>query len=355
MTDGELAVLGLVVEAPRHGYEIEQVIQERGMREWTGIGFSSIYYLLAKLTKGGLLEVARDRAASGGPARKVYRVTPAGMEACRAATVEALVAGSADRPFLLGLSNVAVLPPGQARDAVREYGDRIEAQLDLVRAKSDAVPAGSPWFVDAIFDYSVATMEAELAWVRGLSERMRTMEKKVEDMPRKMKPFVPEITEAPPRTMAVARTTGDPTEVGARVFPALYGAVYPLKFALKKQGVEYKMEPPRARWFGGPDWATLPREEWKAEWAIPVPEGTTDLIQKDPEIPVTVETWDYGTVAEVLFIGAYADEEPTIRALHAFIDEQGYEIAGPHEEEYQSQPNAKAPKTVIRYQVRPKS
>ena len=44
MTNAELAVLSLVVEAPRHGYEIEQAIAERGMREWTEIGFSSIYY-----------------------------------------------------------------------------------------------------------------------------------------------------------------------------------------------------------------------------------------------------------------------------------------------------------------------
>ncbi len=354
MTDGELAVLGLIVEAPRHGYEIEQVIQERGMREWTGIGFSSIYYILTKLTSAGLLEAAEGRS-HGGPARKVYRPTAAGVAACRAATLKALVTGSGERPFLLGLSNVAMLPPHQAEAAVREYADRIETQLGEVRVKRGAVEEGSPWFVDAIFDYSVATMSAELAWVRGLSERMNEMEGQVDPMPRKMKPLVPEIVEAPSRTMAVARTTGDPTEVGAKVFPALYGAVYPLKSALKNQGVEYKIEPPRARWFGGPDWATLPRDQWEAAWAIPVPDGTTDLVQKDPEIPVTVETWDYGTVAEVLFIGAYADEESTIRQLHGFIDDQGYEIAGAHEEEYQSRPDAKAPKTVIRYQVRRKS
>jgi DNA-binding PadR family transcriptional regulator len=48
MTNAELAILSLVVEKPRHGYQIEQVIEERGMREWTEVGFSSIYYLLKK-------------------------------------------------------------------------------------------------------------------------------------------------------------------------------------------------------------------------------------------------------------------------------------------------------------------
>jgi DNA-binding PadR family transcriptional regulator len=48
--------LTLVAERPRHGYEIERVIEERGMREWTEIGFSSIYYLLKKLEREGLIE-----------------------------------------------------------------------------------------------------------------------------------------------------------------------------------------------------------------------------------------------------------------------------------------------------------
>ena len=55
MTNKELAILGLVAEGPGYGYQIEQVIEERGMRNWTEIGFSSIYYILNKLEKEGWL------------------------------------------------------------------------------------------------------------------------------------------------------------------------------------------------------------------------------------------------------------------------------------------------------------
>ncbi|MFL7891509.1 MAG: PadR family transcriptional regulator, partial [Anaerolineales bacterium] len=48
MTNAELAILSLIAEQPRHGYDIEQAIVARGMRDWTEIGFSSIYYLLNK-------------------------------------------------------------------------------------------------------------------------------------------------------------------------------------------------------------------------------------------------------------------------------------------------------------------
>ena len=43
MTRADLAVLALVAEEPRYGYQIEGIIAKRGMREWTEIGFSSIY------------------------------------------------------------------------------------------------------------------------------------------------------------------------------------------------------------------------------------------------------------------------------------------------------------------------
>ena len=56
MTNAELAILSLIAEQPRHGYDIEQIIEARGMRDWTEIGFSSIYYLLNKLEKAGLIE-----------------------------------------------------------------------------------------------------------------------------------------------------------------------------------------------------------------------------------------------------------------------------------------------------------
>ena len=65
-----------------------------------------------------------------------------------------------------------------------------------------------------------------------------------------------------------------------------------------------------------------------------------------------IERWEYGTVAEILHLGPYSEEGPTIERLHKFIEESGYEIAGVHEEEYLTRPDAKVQKTVIRYEVR---
>ncbi|MEI7834215.1 MAG: GyrI-like domain-containing protein, partial [bacterium] len=157
-------------------------------------------------------------------------------------------------------------------------------------------------------------------------------------MPRVLKTD-PVIIELPARLMATVTSVGDPNVVGGSVMPALYGAVYPLKFALKKQGIEFKVETLRARW---PDAHLLPKDQWTAHWAIPVPEGTMELLQKVPGVTVALQTWQYGTVAQILHLGPYTEEGPTVIRLHQFITDSGYEIAGPHEEEYVTRPDAKA-------------
>ena len=72
MTNAELAILSLIAETPRHGYDIEQTIENRGMREWTEIGFSSIYYLLNKLEKTGFVGSELIATHGRGSARRVW-------------------------------------------------------------------------------------------------------------------------------------------------------------------------------------------------------------------------------------------------------------------------------------------
>ena len=89
--------------------------------------------------------------------------------------------------------------------------------------------------------------------------------------------------------------------------------------------------------------------------ALPVPNDTTELFQKVPGVEVKLETWNYGPVAQVLYLGQYSEETATIEKLIKFVHDSGYEISGYHEEEVsERRPNAKVPKTIIRYEVRKK-
>jgi len=169
--------------------------------------------------------------------------------------------------------------------------------------------------------------------------------------PRKLKTD-PIILEMPSQKIAVVQGKGSPDKVFPKIFPALFGSVYTLKFDLKKRGLEsFKVSCPRARF---PDAHLYPKGEWVIITGIPIPDNTKSLPQKEPGTEVKIETWEYGTVAQILHIGAYDQVKETIDRLQQFITANSYEIAGPHEEEYQSKPDAKVLKTLIRYQVKKK-
>jgi DNA-binding PadR family transcriptional regulator len=172
MTNAELAVLSLVAERPRHGYEIEQVITERGMRDWTDVGFSSIYYLLNKLEEEGLVEGQLQRSEGRGPARKVYKITQKGWRAQVEATLQALSTPQRGAvPFLLGLSNLPIVPRERAVGALDEYIQQLEDKRgQLVQRVEEQRPL--PRFVEAMFDYSLTLIEAELNWMQTFKREM---------------------------------------------------------------------------------------------------------------------------------------------------------------------------------------
>lgn len=165
MTGAELTVLGLLVEQPRHGYELEEVISARGMREWTEIGFSSIYYLLGRLRDRGLITEVDSPRGGRGKARRVYDATPDGRAACASAAEAALAeVRPVFPPLLVGLANQPVIPPDRLRDALAARARALEGQIARVRAAAEAQP-GMPPFVRAIFDYSLGLLEAERDWL----------------------------------------------------------------------------------------------------------------------------------------------------------------------------------------------
>ena len=167
MTNAELAILSLIAENPHHGYEIEQVIDARGMREWTEVGFSSIYYILKKLQGQGLIQSQPEPPKGRGPGRKVYRLTPAGRAAWRRATLAVLANPErAYSPFQLGLANLPLVPVQDAILALRDNSQRLLDRRDHVRARMDRAGDDLPFDVAAMFDLSLTLIEAELDWVR---------------------------------------------------------------------------------------------------------------------------------------------------------------------------------------------
>ncbi|MBC8193939.1 MAG: GyrI-like domain-containing protein [FCB group bacterium] len=161
----------------------------------------------------------------------------------------------------------------------------------------------------------------------------------------------PQISEKPSQYMLVYKAEGDPNETVGNAFGALFSTFFNLK-----KDHDMDMVAPLARWPKGPN---TPKDEWVGIYGMPIKASVTEIpassLAEHPALKL--DTWTYGQVAEILHIGSYASEAPTVERLHQFIKESGYEIVGMHEEEYLKGPGMFGPGnpdkyyTIIRYPV----
>lgn len=377
MTNAELAVLSLITERARHGYEIEQVIEERGMREWTEIGFSSIYYVLARLEKRGLVESRVESRQGQGPNRRLFHPTPAGRQAFRSAVYDALsTLQPVASPFMLGLGILPALEPAEALTALSAYRTRLAKRLVQVAERRRAQGHLVPDFVDALFERTQVLIRAELDWLDRFIQRQkegtRTMSVTL-DLTRLHKGAYtaraePSLVSVPTGNFLTIEGRGEPGGGEfTQALEALYSTCYTLKFRLKAEGLDFKVGVLEGLWYGGPEWQEIPRERWPWKLMIRQPDyvtseavesAVTEVVRKkknETARQLKLEVFDEGLAAQIMHLGPYSEELPTIERLHAFIAGSGYEPVGTHHEIYLSDPNRTAPekmKTILRHPVR---
>jgi hypothetical protein len=185
----------------------------------------------------------------------------------------------------------------------------------------------------------------------------------------------PAILEVPERSFVAVDGRGSPeSEAYQAAIQTLYGTAYTLKFACRNADAErdFKVAPLEGLWWGDTERPSLAelqaeREAWNWRMMIALPDDVTAAEvaaaaeaaarKRRPETPVEVrfERFEEGLAAQLMHIGPYSDEAPTIERLHAWVAEQGYELHGRHHEIYLGDPRRTAPgrlKTVIRHPVR---
>ena len=73
----DLCLLAVVADEPAYGYEMTKRLRTRGL---SVVGEGSIYPLLGRLERDGLVDTYRA-ASDGGPPRKYYRASATGRRA----------------------------------------------------------------------------------------------------------------------------------------------------------------------------------------------------------------------------------------------------------------------------------
>jgi hypothetical protein len=177
------------------------------------------------------------------------------------------------------------------------------------------------------------------------------------------------VVDVPPLNFLMIDGQGNPNtspDFGAAL-EALYAMSYTLKFAVKlgKLAIDYPVMALEGLWWTD-DLSRFSMDEkdlWKWTAMMMQPEFVTRAMveearaqvarKKNPAaLPkVRFEGFHEGSCAQIMHIGPFATEGPTIKRLHDFIEEGGHKLRGKHHEIYLSDPRRAAPekvKTVIR-------
>jgi DNA-binding PadR family transcriptional regulator len=171
----ELAVLGLLHEAPLHGYELRKRLNT--VLGWGRVlSYGSLYPALKKLLKAGL--IAEDAGAVPTTAsrrqRIVYALTPAGEERFRVLMAEAGPSAWEDDNFDVRFAffsrtdmeiRLRILEGRRAR--LEERLERVQGQLDRTQQQMDR-------YATELQRHGVESVQREVRWLSELINAERT-------------------------------------------------------------------------------------------------------------------------------------------------------------------------------------
>lgn len=166
---------------------------------------------------------------------------------------------------------------------------------------------------------------------------------------------------------------GDPSNSASgymNALQALYALFYTMKFSLKKSkpALDIAAMPLESLWWADVmnDFATMDRNAWKWTAMIALPaQVTPEMVEAARGIAITkknipelnairYEKFREGFAAQILHIGPFESEGPSVQKLHEYIAAEGYKPAGKHHELYFSDPSRTKPeafKTILRQPI----
>lgn len=181
----------------------------------------------------------------------------------------------------------------------------------------------------------------------------------------------PFVVQVPKMNFIMIDGKGDPntSQEYMDAIQTLYPVAYTIKFTSKiKYGNDFGVMPLEGLWWteNMADFSAEDKSNWLWTAMIMQPEVVTEDIYKQAVQQVKAkknpaslnklrfDTYDEGRAAQVMYVGPYSNEGPTIQQLHKFIKEQGGNLSGTnkhHHEIYLGDPRRTDPsklKTIIR-------
>jgi DNA-binding PadR family transcriptional regulator len=170
------ALLGLLNEADRHGYDLKQSYDRR-FGAARPLRFGQVYRTLAQLQRDGLIEAVGVEHGAG-PDRKRYSITPEGVT-----DLQRWLSEPEDpQPQLqIVLFTKVVLALLSGKTAERFLEDQRRRHLEVMRELTNARRTAS--LRDSmLIDYQLFHIEADLRWIDHASGRLDTLAAEIKEL-----------------------------------------------------------------------------------------------------------------------------------------------------------------------------
>jgi DNA-binding PadR family transcriptional regulator len=171
----ELAVLALLREGPMHPYRMQSLLRDRREDEVLGLKRGSLYHAINRLSRAALIEPVTVGREGRRPERTTYRLTTTGAHAFLRLLRQRIATPQSEPSEFMG--SVSFLVHLAQKDAVTQLELRARALEGQAQAL-DAVLKHVGRHVARILlverEYLLAMHQAELEWVRGLIDEIRS-------------------------------------------------------------------------------------------------------------------------------------------------------------------------------------
>ena len=155
------AVLGLLDQRPRSGYELKQSI-DRTIRHFWAASYGQIYPELKRLEQAGWIET--EEASNGARARRVHAITDAGRRALRDWLHGYETRLELRDESLLRLFFADQLPPDYALGLLEGRREGYRQMLEYLRGLDDGSGVPDPPYVDLVYRWGLEYCEWGIEW-----------------------------------------------------------------------------------------------------------------------------------------------------------------------------------------------
>ncbi|MEZ4744346.1 MAG: PadR family transcriptional regulator [Bdellovibrionota bacterium] len=171
LPDSSFIVLALLTEGEIHGYDLEKKVHTRGFRFWTRLGRTSIYSSLKKLEKEKLIKSRMESA--GGPARKVFSITEAGIKVLKTEGAIHLTTPAHPRSELdLGLYAIPLLNPNITVDCWEQCLSYLKKRRSFIKERFEWCTTNGLDLPALSFERTMLMLDAEISWIKKTKSKI---------------------------------------------------------------------------------------------------------------------------------------------------------------------------------------